>query len=56
MFACANEMLGEVATGDIPIRAKLLEGFHVAVFWNVRFGYDGEVRVAEFVGPFVGGG
>lgn len=55
MFARANEMLGEIATGDIPISAKLVEGFHVAVFWNIGFGDDGEVRVAEFVGPFVGG-
>lgn len=53
VFPSANKMLGKVAAGDIPICAQLVELFHIAHHWHVRFRGDGKVGVAEFIGPFV---
>lgn len=53
MFACSNEVFGIVAPCQIPVCAQLAAGFQVKGFWEVGFWVDGEVCVAEFVGPFV---
>lgn len=55
VFTSANEVLGKVATRNIPVCTHLLEIAEVANHRVVRLGHDGEVGVAEFVGPFVVG-
>lgn len=54
MLPRANQVLGEVALGNIPVDAQLPEGLHAARVRSIRFWLDREVRVAQLVGPFVG--
>lgn len=55
VFTSADKVLGKVATRNIPVCTHLLEIAEVANHRVVRLGRDGEVGVAEFVGPFVVG-
>lgn len=55
MFTSADKVLGKVTTRNIPVCTHLLEIAEVANHRVVRLGHDGEVGVAEFVGPFVVG-
>lgn len=55
VFTSTNEVLGKVATRNIPVCTHLLEIAEVANHRVVRLGRDGEVGVAEFVGPLVVG-
>lgn len=54
MLSRANQMLGEITLGNIPIDAQLAEGLYAARVRTIRFWLDREVRVAQLVGPFVG--
>lgn len=54
MFSSANEMLGKITLGNIPVDAQLAESLNAARVRLIRFWLDREVRVAQLFGPFVG--
>ena len=55
MLACADEVLGEITSSNIPIGAQLLEVANVTNHGHIRLGLDSEICVAELVGPLIVG-
>lgn len=46
VFACAHEVLGKVAAGEIPVCAEQVEAVQIAGWGFVGLWLDGEVGVA----------
>lgn len=55
MLACPNQMFRVIAPSEVPICSQLAASFKIEGLRDIRLGIDGEIRMSEFVSPFVVG-